>query len=90
MKTIRFIKLEETYIIRKEVLRKNIDLTYKFDGDYDENTFHLGVFVDNELVCIASFMKEKNKFLKGKQYQLRGMATLTSHRGKGYGKMILK
>ncbi len=84
------ISIEETYPIRKEVLRKNIPLPYKFDDDFDKNTFHLGVFYNKKLVSISSFIKAKNEFLSGEQYQLRGMATINSQQKKGIGSMIIK
>ncbi len=85
---IKRIKAEETYDIRKEVLRKNIDLPHTFVGDMDKDTFHLGLFIDQKIVGVVSFMKSTNKVIKGEQYQLRGMATLNDFQGKGYGKEL--
>lgn len=90
MEDIRFIKTEETYLLRKEVLRKNIDLPYKLEGDFERNTFHLGYFVDDNLACIATFIEKKINQLIGKQFQLRGMATHEQFRGRGYGKLLIK
>ena len=89
MITIKEINPADTYKIRLEVLRKDIDLPYKFDGDFNMETFHLGGFYENELVGIATFMKNDIESLKGNQYQLRGMATITKARGKGLGKLII-
>ncbi|WP_075343667.1 GNAT family N-acetyltransferase [Tenacibaculum agarivorans] len=89
MVLVKKITAEETYFLRQEILRKNIDLPHTFDGDLDETTIHLGVFDDETLVCIGSFMKNDIEELKGKQYQLRGMATSSEARGKGYGKELL-
>ena len=85
---IRFIKAEQTFPIRREVLRKNIDLPYKMDGDLDKETIHLGAFVNDEIVSIVSLIKKNNDFLKGEQFQLRGMATVAKYRGGGYGKLL--
>ncbi len=90
MITIKTIPTEETYNLRKEVLRKNIDLPYKFNGDLDESTFHLGAFKENKLVGIVSFMKLSNDNIQGTQYQLRGMATLPEVRGEGFGNLLIK
>lgn len=87
---IKEITVTDTYGIRLEVLRKNIDLPYKFKGDYNEDTFHLGGFYKGELVGIATFMKNDLAPLNGKQYQLRGMATLSKIRGKGLGRQIIE
>ena len=86
---IKKISAEETYAIRLEVLRKNIDLPYKFNGDLDIETFHLGAFKEGELVAVSSFMKVKNNHFKGAQYQLRGMATLPQFQGLGMGKQLI-
>lgn len=86
---IRFINAEETYPIRREVLRKNIDLPYKFEGDFDKDTFHIGAYYDDELVSIVTLIKRSKEVLRGEQFQLRGMGTLSKYRGKGYGKLLV-
>jgi len=90
MLQIKKIEAIETYPIRLEVLRKNIPLPYKFEGDLDNETFHLGVYKNNELIAVSSYMKAKNKNFEGNQYQLRGMATLKEYRGFGAGKLMLQ
>jgi len=87
---VKRIKAEETYAIRKEVLRKNIELPFIFNGDLDKDSFHLGLFLDHNLIGIVSFMKSACKDLNGNQYQLRGMATLDQYQGKGYGQQLIK
>lgn len=89
MSTIKIITAEDTYAIRKEVLRKGMTLSHKMMGDHDEDALHLGLFESDKLVCIASFMKASNKCFNGIQYQLRGMASLASAQGKGYGSDLL-
>ena len=89
MKTVKKISAEETYPIRKEILRKNIDLPYKFNGDLDEKTFHLGAFLGEELVGIASFMQTDVSVFNERAYQLRGMATIEKVRGEGLGSLII-
>ncbi len=86
---IKNISAQETYAIRLEVLRKDIDLPYKFNGDLDKDTFHLGAFKEDKLIAVSSFMKVKNRNFKGVQYQLRGMATLTQYQGFGIGKQLI-
>jgi len=86
---VRRIKPEETYPIRQEVLRKNIDLPYKFEGDIESQAMHYGCFKNEKLVSIATVIKRKNGYFKGKQYQLRGMATLSEYQGLGLGKKLL-
>jgi len=86
---IKEISAGKTYLIRKNILRNGIDLPYKFKEDFDEDTFHLGAYDSDELVGIATFIKNKINDFEGDQYQLRGMATLEKGRGKGFGKQII-
>ncbi|SNR32650.1 GNAT family N-acetyltransferase [Lutibacter flavus] len=90
MINIKTITTEETYDIRKEVLRKNIPLPFEFNGDLDEDTFHLGAFKNNKLIAVSSFMKVKKENFKGEQFQLRGMATLDKFQGIGAGKLMME
>ena len=83
------IKAEDTYPIRKSVLREGMTLSHKMAGDHDVDTLHLGLFDQDQLVCIGSFMKATKADFKGLQYQLRGMASAKGSEGKGYGKALL-
>lgn len=89
MISVKRIDVKDTYPLRQEVLRKNIDLPYQFEGDLNNTTFHLGVFLHEKIVCIGTFMKNSIPELKGTQYQLRGMASATDARRKGFGKLLL-
>lgn len=61
-----------------------------FNGDLLETTFHLGLYVRNNLLGVASFMKAGTSLFQEEfQYQLRGMAVLPDHAGKGYGAALL-
>ena len=86
---IKFISAEETYQIRKEILRKNIPLSEKTEGDFDKNTFHLGAYYNNRLVCVATFMQSDSSYFSGNQYRLRGMATQEEFQGKGFGRRLI-
>jgi len=87
---IKQISADETYPIRLEVLRKGIPLPHKFKGDFDSDTFHLGVFLKTKLVGVSSFMKVDNENFDGFQYQLRGMAALEESRGLGIGRKMME
>ncbi|CAL2092119.1 N-acetyltransferase domain-containing protein [Tenacibaculum sp. 190524A05c] len=89
MVSVKKITAQDTYPLRIEVLRKNIDLPHEFEGDIDDSTIHVGVYDENQIVCIGTFMENGIDDLKGKQYQLRGMASSPEARGKGYGKLLL-
>jgi len=84
------IKAEATYPIRKSVLREGMTLSHEMAGDLDDSTLHLGLFDEDELVCVGSFMKASKADFKGVQYQLRGMASAKGCQGKGYGKKLLE
>ena len=86
---IKEIKAEDTYPIRKDVLRKGMTLSHEMAGDHDVESLHVGLFDGSDLVCIGSFMKATKPEFKGLQYQLRGMASAEGYQGKGYGKMLL-
>jgi len=89
---IRIISTEDTYKIRNEVLRPGRPIfECYFTGDNSEKTFHLGIFKDNKIIGVASFMKNSNPFFDLKnQYQLRGMAILAEFKGQGLGSLLLK
>ena len=89
---VKQIEAKDTYPIRSVVLRPGLpEDTCHFTGDYDDHTFHLGAFEDNQLASIASFYFIKNPGIQNNyQYQLRGMATLDQHRGQGLSSALLK
>ena len=89
--TIRKISSKDTYPVRHPVLRKGRPLdSCRFEGDDLETTFHLGLFLDDILVGVATYLKSTNpRFSEEFQYQLRGMAVLESEQGKHLGKALL-
>ncbi len=90
--TIRLISASATYTLRNKVLRpgRPVSECY-FSGDDSEGSFHLGVFNDEKLIGVASFIKNSNPFFDHLiQYQLRGMAVLPDFKGKGFGSLLLK
>ncbi|MGV8947651.1 MAG: GNAT family N-acetyltransferase [Lutibacter sp.] len=87
---IKKISTRETFPIRLVVLRKNIPLPHEFDGDFEEDTIHLGAFKNGKLIAVSSYMNASNLNFEGNQYQLRGMATLTAYQGFGAGKLLLE
>lgn len=90
MISVRKIRAEDTYAIRKEELRRNVSLSHKMEGDQHPETLHLGLFVNDELVSVASCMKASLSEFTGLQYQLRGMATREAEQGRGFGRELLK
>ncbi len=88
---VKRIHLKDTFKIRRSVLGiEGIDSSYNFTGDKESDTFHLGAFVDNNLVSVASFYFNPNpNFNIDNQYQLQGMATLENHRKQGFSRELL-
>src|ERR1700748_2086217 len=88
---IKFVPVEAVLPIRSVVLRDN-RLTpdeCRRDSDKLADAFHLGYYVGDELACIASFHPQNYGEYTGTGYQLRGMATVERHRGKGLGNQLL-
>lgn len=85
---IKLITDRDTLSLRSTVLRNGApEVECIFPTD-DEG-FHLGKFVKEKLVCIATFFPEDypDQGLGG--YRLRGMATDPDFAGKGYGAQII-
>lgn len=89
---VKQIEAKDTYYLRNNILRPNRPVeTCHFEGDFDEQTFHLGAFIDDELASIASFYFIKNDQVPDSyQYQLRGMATLDNFQGQGLSSALLR
>ena len=88
---IKFITADDVLPLRNEVLREG-RLTpdeCRFENDDAEGSFHLGYYAGDELACVASFHPKNYEGFEGKAYQLRGMATAETYRGKGYGNMLV-
>lgn len=87
----KLITAKETYSVRHEVLRKGRPIeSCAFDGDDKTTSFHLGAYLGDTLVAVASFYEashEKHKF--NNAAQLRGMAVLDAYHKKGFGQQLL-
>ena len=91
MKVLR-INASDTYQIRNQILRPGQPVeACHFPEDENDQSFHLGAFLDSKLVSVASFYFERKDTLQEEfQYRLRGMATLEEHQGKGLSSALLK
>lgn len=89
---IAFIKARDTWPLRHLVLRPHMTLEdCDYPNDRNPDSFHLGVYHRDQLVCIGSFYAERAEGLRGwRQYRLRGMATHPDHRGRGAGAQLLR
>jgi len=92
MPDIQEILASETYSVRHPVLRPGKPIaSCRFEGDELATTKHFGLLVNKQLAGVVSVFKNCSPFsdVEG-QYQLRGMAVLSSHQKKRYGEALLK
>jgi len=81
---IQEISADKTLILRQKVLREGLGIDLcRFDGDELKNTFHLGYFIDNQIIGIISCMMSN-------QNQIRGMAVDPDIQSKGIGTALLE
>lgn len=88
---IKQISTEKTIEVRHQVLRigRPIEECY-FTNDNAETTVHFGIYDNNILAGVATYLENNLTAFKGSHLQLRGMAVLNQFKGKGYGKLLLK
>lgn len=92
MITVKNIDGSETYVLRQKILRPSQTLAdCKYPSDYETDSFHLGAFINDKLISIASFSKEIYPDLPtGIHYRLRGMATLPEFRNNHAGSSLIQ
>lgn len=88
---VKEITTGQTIAVRQPVLRagRPREDCY-FPGDDLRTTVHYGVFVENKLAGIATFLEQNNPNFDGEHLQLRGMAVLDEFKEKGVGKLLLE
>ncbi|MBA3985231.1 MAG: GNAT family N-acetyltransferase [Flavobacteriales bacterium] len=87
---VKRINAKETISVRQPVLRKGKAIEdCIFDGDDLPTTFHLGLFSNNILVGVATYLENNNPLFPGDHLQLRGMAILEEYQGKKLGEILL-
>lgn len=89
---IKQISPAETLYLRQKVLKPFLTLDEcRNDKDLLPETFHFGLFIEQQLVCISSWEKEDHPdFSNRNQYRLRGMATDAEFQGQGLGKSMIQ
>ncbi len=89
---LRRIDLRTARQVRHDLLRPHQEpWQIMFDGDDDADTLHVGAFRGEELVGVASVMREPFPGEDGPTgWRVRGMATLPEVRGQGYGGALLE
>lgn len=89
---IKTISPQEVLPLRQKVLRPNMQPhECVFPGDNDSSTVHFGLFHNNKIICVATFiLSPHHDIASGNPYQLRGMATDPSYQSQGFGESILQ
>lgn len=89
--TIKEISAPETFAVRHPVLREGkAPESCLFDRDELASTHHYGIFEEALAGVVSVFQQGNALFPESRQLQLRGMAVLARHRGKGYGVALLR
>lgn len=89
---IKIITTAETLPIRQRVLKPHLSADACVNpGDDLPTTFHFGLFLQGQLVSVATFLQESHPdFNSGHPYRLRGMATDDNYRGQGLGQKLVR
>ncbi len=89
---IRIISTQETLPLRKKVLKPFLTEEECVNpGDDLTSTYHLGLFYENKLASISTFIQESHPDFPAQfSYRLRGMATDQAFQGKGLGGILLQ
>ena len=83
----RIIPYTDQYPLRQTVLGQN---PAPKPGDDAADTLHVGVFLADALVSIASLYRERSPQMpEAAGWRLRGVATLPQMQGRGYGRQAL-
>ncbi|WP_046743631.1 GNAT family N-acetyltransferase [Kordia zhangzhouensis] len=89
---IQEISARKAFEVRHPVLREGKPLeSCHFEGDTLATTFHLGYFINQQLVGVVTMMENKLASINSeKSFQLRGMAVLASFQKRGIGDALVK
>lgn len=89
---IRKVDAEIIRPLRHSELRKGQDFsTTSYLKDYELDTFHMACVVDDKTVTCATFYPEKSNKIKSQNaYRLRGLATDSRFKRKGYASNLME
>lgn len=89
--SIKKIPSKDTYEVRHPILREGRPIEdCVFDHDDEQETFHLGLYVLDDLLGVITYIKQDHPEFNGNQYQLRGMAVLKNYQKRGFGKLLIE
>jgi len=75
---------KDTYMVRHPVLRNGLPIeTCAFDRDEDNDTLHLGAYIDKKLIGVLTLLPNAS------DVQLRGMAVLPEMQKLGIGYQLI-
>jgi ribosomal protein S18 acetylase RimI-like enzyme len=79
-----------TIVLRDAALRSGMPPGGShYPGDESPETLHLGAFLDNTLVAVATLCREAMPGMQSTtSWRLRGMATLPEYRSRGLGRQL--
>lgn len=88
---IKKVETEKIRPLRHTTLRKGKPFsTTSYLKDEEKKTIHLVCIENKEIITCATFYPEQTKKIKSENpYRLRGMATKTKFRRKGFGKKLM-
>lgn len=83
--------IREIRLIRKNILYSKLPKDFCiYEEDLLKTTYHFGLFVENELVCILTMIKKKSIYHKNlPAYQIRGMATKFHFQNQKLGQKLI-
>lgn len=92
METIKEISTATAFEVRHPVLREGKPIeSCHFPGDDLPTTFHLGYYIEEQLVGVVTLMKNtRDDIYNRNAFQLRGMAVLTHFQKRGIGEALVK
>jgi GNAT superfamily N-acetyltransferase len=90
--SIKKINYLDTFPVRSAVLRQGKPIeTCSFLGDETVGTTHFGLYIENNIIGVASVFTSNNENFDNKtQLQLRGMAILKEYQNMGFGKLLIE
>ena len=88
---INKVEAEKIRSLRHSELRKGQDYsTTSYLKDYEDGTFHMACIADYKIVTCATFYAQKSMKIKSENaYRLRGMATDSRFKRKGYASNLM-
>lgn len=88
---LKQIRSQQTLVLREKILRPGHKLSdLKFDRDDDDGAAHLGLFINDKHIGIATVYKEsRDGFDSQDIWRLRGMAIDDTYQGQNFGEKLL-